>query len=104
GGMAYLIRTLVRERKVMTIERLVERITRFPAKRMSLHARGILEAGSKADVVLFDPEAITDRATIVDPCRYSEGVRWSFVNGTPVVQDGNTTGARPGKVLRNLAN
>lgn len=103
GGMAYLIRTLVRERKVMTLERLVERITRFPAKRMRLHGRGILEAGSKADVVLFDPEAITDRATIVDPCRYSEGVRWSFVNGTPVVRDGNTTGARPGNVLRNLA-
>jgi len=101
GGMAYLIRTLVRERKVMSLERLVERITRFPAKRMGLTGRGVLEVGGRADVVVFDPEEISDRATIIDPCRYSEGVRWSFVNGTPVIREGKTTGERPGQVLRN---
>jgi N-acyl-D-amino-acid deacylase len=102
GGMAYLIRTLVRERKVMTLERLIERITRFPARRMGLVGRGILEVGNKADVVLFDADTIVDRATITHPCRYSEGVHWSFVNGSPVVREGKTTGARPGRVLRNL--
>ena len=101
GGMAYLIRTLVRERKVLSLEGLVQKVTQFPARRMGLSDRGHLEEGMRADVVLFDPEKITDRATITDPCAYSEGVLWSFVNGVTVLEEGRSTGARPGRVLRN---
>jgi N-acyl-D-amino-acid deacylase len=100
GGMAYLIRTMVRERKVMPLEKLIQKVTAFPAARMRLKDRGALREGALADVVAFDAEGITDRATIQAPCRYSEGVRWLFVNGVAVVAEGRTTGARPGRVLR----
>ncbi len=103
GGMAYLIRTLVRERRVMPLEKLIQKVTGFPARRMRLKDRGILEAGKLADVVVFDAERITDRATIENPCAYSEGVRWLFVNGVPTIAEGRATGARPGRVLRREA-
>ena len=103
GGMAYLIRTLVRERQVMPLEKLIQKITQFPAQRMRLKDRGTLREGAWADVVVFDPERITDRATIQNPCAYSEGVRWLFVNGTAAIADGRLTGAKPGRVLRRDA-
>ncbi len=102
GGMAYLIRTLVRERKALPLERLVQKITQFPAQRMGLDDRGLLEAGKQADLILFDPEKIADRATIHDPCAYSEGVVWSFVNGAAILKEGRPTGERPGRVLRGV--
>ncbi len=100
GGMAYLIRTMVQERRVMPLEKLIQKITEFPARRMRLRDRGILREGALADVVVFDAARITDRATIEDPCRYSEGVRYLFVNGVAVIAEGRATGARPGRVLR----
>ena len=100
GGMAYLIRTLVRERGVLSLERLVEKLTRFPADRMGFGDRGLLREGKRADLVLFDSEGMRDLATIQNPCRYSEGVRWLFVNGVAAISDGKTTGKRGGRVLR----
>jgi N-acyl-D-aspartate/D-glutamate deacylase len=100
GGMAYLIRTMVRERRALSLEKLVEKITAFPARRMRLKDRGLLREGMFADLAIFDAERITDRATITDPCRYSEGMRWLFVNGVEVLADGRTTAARAGRVLR----
>jgi N-acyl-D-aspartate/D-glutamate deacylase len=100
GGMAYLIRTLVRERGVLSLERLVEKLTRFPADRMGFEDRGLLQEGKRADLVLFDPDGMHDLATIQNPCRYSEGVRWLFVNGVAAISDGKTTGKRGGRVLR----
>ena len=99
GGMAYLIRTLVQERKVMSLERLVRKITQFPARRMGFGDRGLLAEGKRADLVLFAPERISDRATIENPCLYAEGVTWSFVNGVAVIEEGRPTEARPGRVL-----
>ncbi len=101
GGMAYLIRTLVRERKVRPLESVVQKVTQFPARRMGFTDRGLLEEGMLADLVVFDTERISDRATINDPCVYSEGVLWSFVNGIAVLSSGRATGERPGRVLRN---
>ena len=101
GGMAYLIRTLVFERGVMSLEALVEKITRFPARRMGLHDRGLVREGLRADLVVFDAEGLADRATIMDPCAYSEGVRWLFVNGVAAIADGAASGARAGQVLRH---
>ncbi|MDP6777967.1 MAG: D-aminoacylase [Candidatus Latescibacteria bacterium] len=100
GGMAHAIRTLVRERKALTLEQFVQKVTQFPADRMRLVDRGTLAPGKKADIVVFDPERITDRATMTQPCRYSEGVKWLVVNGETVIEEGRATGARPGRVLR----
>ena len=101
GGMAYLLRTVVRERGVMSLEALVEKITRFPARRLGLEDRGLVRQGMRADLVLFDADGLTDRATIADPCAYSEGVRWLFVNGVAAIEEGRASGARAGEVLRN---
>ncbi len=100
GGMAYLIRTLVREREVLSLESLVQKLTRFPAERMGFTDRGLVREGKKADLVLFDPDGMLDRATIQNPCLYSEGVRWLFVNGVAAIEDGKATGTRVGRVLR----
>ena len=101
GGMAYLVRTMVRERGAMTLEALVEKITRFPARRLGLADRGLVREGMRADLVVFDADGLTDRATISDPCLYSEGVRWLFVNGVAAIEEGKPTGARAGQILRN---
>jgi len=100
GGMAYLIRTVVRERGALSLEALVQKVTQFPADRMGLADRGTLAAGKRADVVLFDADGITDRASMKDPCLYSEGISWLFVNGEAVVADGKATGACPGRVIK----
>ena len=86
--MAYLVRTLVRERRALRLEELIKKVTQFPARRMGLDDRGVLSPGKRADVVLFDAARLTDRATMTDPCRYSEGTVWSFVNGRPVIANG----------------
>ena len=100
GGMAYLIRTLVRERGALSLGRLIQKITQFPAWRMGLTDRGSLEPGKRADIVLFDADTISDRATITEPCAYSQGVAWLFVNGEAVVAEGKQTDNRPGLVLK----
>ena len=100
GGMAYLLRTLVRERKSLDLEQMIHKITLFPARRMGLGNRGLLRPGLQADLLVFDSEKIADRATINDPCLYSEGIQWSFVNGEAVLQNGCSTGVRPGRILR----
>lgn len=100
GGIANLIRTMVYDRGVLSLEKLVQRITEFPAKRMRFSDRGIIAEGRIADVVVFDPQQLSDNATIDYPNRYSEGVIWLFVNGTAVVAEGELTGELPGRVLK----
>jgi N-acyl-D-amino-acid deacylase len=67
---------------------------------MRLTDRGVLKQGMRADVVVFDPEAVRDVATFDDPNRLSEGMEYVLINGVPVVENGKMTGALPGKVLR----
>jgi dihydroorotase/N-acyl-D-amino-acid deacylase len=67
---------------------------------MRLSDRGVLKAGLWADVVIFDPQTITDRATFESPNQLSEGMKYVLVNGVPVIDDGKATNALPGKVLR----
>jgi N-acyl-D-amino-acid deacylase len=71
-----------------------------PAARFGLHERGTIAMGMHADLVVFDPERIVDRATYAQPCVPPEGVRDVYVNGRAVVRDGVATGARPGRALR----
>lgn len=102
GGMPYLLRTVVGERAALSLEAAVAKITQFPARRMGLEDRGLLQPGWRADLVLFDPGQLRDRATIAEPCAYAEGVRFLLVNGVAAVEEGRLTGARPGRVLRRV--
>jgi N-acyl-D-amino-acid deacylase len=89
-----------RDEKLMTIEEAVRRLTSLAASITGLTDRGKLAPGLMADVVVFDPAKIIDRATFEDPNHYSEGIRWVLVNGVPVVEEGKPTAARPGRALK----
>ncbi|MBV6520421.1 MAG: N-acyl-D-glutamate deacylase [Gemmatimonadaceae bacterium] len=90
----------VRERGVMSLEEGVRRATSLAAANVGLRDRGTIAVGQAADLVLFDPATIGDRATTAAPHAISIGVERVWVNGVEVYRDGTTTGARPGTVLR----
>ncbi|MDI3339940.1 MAG: D-aminoacylase [Sphaerobacter sp.] len=89
----------VREEKVIPLEDAIRKMTSAVADRLGLRDRGLLRAGMYADVVVFDPETIADRATFEDPHQLSVGVRDVWVNGGRVLRDGQHTGAKPGRVV-----
>ncbi|MER7754938.1 D-aminoacylase [Kitasatospora sp. NPDC097643] len=89
-----------RELGVLTLEETVARMTGRPAARLGLHRRGRIAPGHHADLVLFDPERVRDAATYEQPRLPAEGIEYVYVNGTAVVRQGRTTGARPGRALR----
>ena len=89
----------VREEKVLTLEDAVRKMTSLPAQTLRLKDRGLLKEGYWADVVVFDPNTVSDPATYENPQQYAKGVPFVLVNGTIVVDNGNHTGARPGKVI-----
>jgi N-acyl-D-aspartate/D-glutamate deacylase len=93
----------VREEKLLTLEEAIRKMTSLAASRAGLRDRGILRAGMKADVVVFDPRKVQDRSTYEDPHHFSEGVAHVIVNGKPVLRDGQMTGALPGRLLRSGA-
>ncbi len=100
GTFPRILRRYVREEKRLTLEEAVRKFTSLPASRVHLADRGVLAVGAWADVVVFDPGAITDVATFDDPNRLSVGMSHVLVNGVSVIADGKMTGALPGKVLR----
>jgi len=86
--------------KILTWEEAVRKMTSLPAQRLGLSDRGLVKAGMRADLAVFNPKTITDKATYVDPHQYAEGILYVLVNGQIVVDDGEHTGALPGKALR----
>jgi dihydroorotase/N-acyl-D-amino-acid deacylase len=102
GTFPRVLRKYVREERRMRLEEAIRKFTSLPASRLRLNDRGVLKAGMWADVVVFDPQAITDRATFAAPNQLSAGMQWVLINGVPVVADGASTGALPGQVLRGL--
>jgi N-acyl-D-aspartate/D-glutamate deacylase len=90
----------VREDKILTLEDAIRKMTSLPAQRMGIKDRGILKTGFYADLVVFDPATITDKATFENPHQYSEGISLVLVNGMPVWENGKFTGNLPGRVLR----
>ncbi len=90
----------VREYRWLTLPEAVSKMTSLPAQRFKLKDRGVIRVGFKADLVVFDPKAIIDRATFQEPQLTSEGVRHVFVNGVEVWSGGKVTGSRPGRALR----
>ena len=100
GSFARLLGKYVREEQVIPLGEAVRRLAALPAENLGISKRGRLEPGYFADVVVFDPATVTDNATFQDPHQYATGVAHVFVNGTQVVQDGEHTGAKPGRVVR----
>ena len=100
GTYPRIFRKYVREDKLLSLEEAVRKMTSLPAQKLRLADRGVLKAGMWADVVVFDPEKITDKATFAQPNQLSVGMDWVLVNGVPVIAAGKATGARPGRILR----
>ena len=89
-----------REVGLFDLETAVHKMTGLPAKRFGLNGRGLVAAGAYADLVVFDPETVIDRATFSEPTLPSVGIARVFVNGRPVWSEGRSTGERPGSALR----
>jgi dihydroorotase/N-acyl-D-amino-acid deacylase len=100
GTFPRILRKYVREEKRLTLEDAIRKFTSLPAQRMRLSDRGVLKAGMWADITIFHPDSVRDRATFAKPNQLSEGMRWVLVNGVPVIANGKATGALPGKVVR----
>lgn len=100
GTFARVLGLYVREKKVLTLEEAVRKMSAFPARRMGLADRGVLRPGMKADVVVFDPNTVIDKATFDKPHQYAEGVSTVVVNGVLTLDGGNVTGQRGGRALR----
>ena len=99
GNFARLLGRYVREEKIISLEEAVKRMTSLPATNLGLDQRGFLREGMFADVVVFDPKTIIDKATFEKPHQYAVGVKHVFVNGAQVLKDGEHTGAKPGRAL-----
>jgi dihydroorotase/N-acyl-D-amino-acid deacylase len=100
GTFPRILAKYVREEKALTLEDAIRKFSALPAQRMRLTDRGVLKAGMWADVVIFDPATVHDRATFDNPNQLSEGMDYVLVNGVPVIDHGKMTGNLPGKVLR----
>ena len=99
GTFARVLGRYVRERGVLTLEEAVRKMSGATAQRLGLQDRGLLREGLFADIAVFDPVRVTDRATFSEPHQYAEGVEYVLINGTLVVDGGEPTGARPGRVI-----
>jgi N-acyl-D-amino-acid deacylase len=99
GNFARLLGKYVREENVISLSEAIRRLTGLPATNLGLDHRGFLERGMFADVVIFDPATIGDRATYEQPHQFSVGVKHVFVNGVQVLRDGEHTNAKPGRAL-----
>jgi N-acyl-D-amino-acid deacylase len=100
GNFARVLGKYVRDERLLTLEQAIHRMTGLPAANLKLDRRGLLREGCFADVVVFDPNAIADRATFERPQQYAVGVKHVFVNGIQVLDDGKHTGALPGRALK----
>lgn len=100
GTFARFLGKYVREEKVASLQEGIRRLTSLPATNLKLNKRGKLSPGSFADVVIFNADSIRDKATFDSPKEYAEGVEHVFINGVQVLENGDHTGAKPGRFLR----
>ncbi|MFL6787719.1 MAG: amidohydrolase family protein [Sphingomicrobium sp.] len=100
GNFARLLGKYVRDEKRVPLAEAVRRLSALPAANLGIKDRGALKAGNYADIAIFDPAAISDRATFTQPQQYAVGMRHVLVNGVPVLRDGEPTGATPGRFVR----
>jgi dihydroorotase/N-acyl-D-amino-acid deacylase len=103
GTFVRVLGRYVRDLKVITLEDAVRKMSSFPAQRIGLADRGVLREGLKADISVFDPSLVADRATFEQPHQYAAGVSLVVVNGEVVFEDGRMTAARPGRIISGPA-
>jgi len=103
GTFPRVLARYVREEKLLTLTEAVWKMSQGPAEKLGLKGRGKMEPGAVADIVVFDPEKVQDRATYEDPCLPPDGIRSVIVNGTVAVSDGRPTGAAAGHLLLRTA-
>ena len=99
GNFARVLGKYARDEKVISLPEAVRRLSALPATNLELDHRGLLKEGMFADVVVFDPATIADRAMFDKPHQYAVGMKHVFVNGVQVIKDGEHTGAKPGRAL-----
>lgn len=100
GAFPHFWHRFVRDLKVTSPQEAIQKITSGPAKKLKLYGRGAIMKGNYADLVIFDPQKIKDRATYKNPYQYPEGIEWVIINGQIAVENGNFTGIKAGKILR----
>ncbi|MBI9046916.1 MAG: D-aminoacylase [Anaerolineaceae bacterium] len=100
GTFARYLGKYVREKGLIPLEEAIRKITSFPADNLKIKNRGLLKEGFYADIAVFDPQKIIDKATFEEPQQFAEGMQHVFVNGVQVLKDGEHTGAMPGQVVR----
>jgi N-acyl-D-amino-acid deacylase len=101
GTFPRVLGVYARERKLLTLEDAVRKMTSLNANKLGLHDRGLVHQGLAADLCLFDPAKVIDHATYTDPFQYNDGIEYVIVNGEVVLERGSHTGARPGRALRH---
>ncbi|HKS30837.1 MAG TPA: amidohydrolase family protein, partial [Chthoniobacterales bacterium] len=99
GTFARVLGKYSRDEKLLTLSEAVRRLSALPATNLGLDHRGFIQEGMFADVVVFDPATVSDRATFTDPRQYAVGMKSVFVNGQQVLRNGEHTGAKPGRAL-----
>jgi N-acyl-D-amino-acid deacylase len=99
GNFARVLGKYARDEKVLTLPEAVRRLSALPATNLGLDHRGFIQEGMFADVVVFDPATIADRATFDKPHQYAVGMKHVFVNGVQILKNGEHTGAKPGRAL-----
>jgi N-acyl-D-amino-acid deacylase len=97
----WIFRHFVHEKRQMTVQEAVRRLTGLPAKRLGLTDRGVLRRGAVADIAVFDPALFAERGTTFQPNQLAVGMRHVIVNGELTLRDGALTGTRAGEVLRH---
>lgn len=103
GTNARVLAEFVRKRHTITLEDAIRRMTSLPARTFGFDDRGLLREGFAADLVLFDPAAVQDKATYEQPHQFTTGLDYVLVNGVAMVENGKLTDARGGRVLRHLS-
>ena len=100
GTFPRVLGKYVREEKVLTLENAVFKMTGMTATRLGLTDRGLIRPGMKADITVFDPDTIIDKATFEEPNQYPVGIEYVMINGVMVVENGDSTGEIAGRVIR----
>jgi N-acyl-D-aspartate/D-glutamate deacylase len=103
GTFVRVLGVYVRDKKLLSLETAVQKMSALPAQRLGLADRGVLRQGMKADIAVFDAARVRDTATFEKPHAYAEGVSHVLVNGEVIFENGKMTAARPGRVLYGAA-
>ncbi|HEX8059364.1 MAG TPA: amidohydrolase family protein, partial [Cyclobacteriaceae bacterium] len=100
GAFTRMLKHYVRETHALTMKQAIYKMTLLSANNLGIQRRGLIKQGYYADLILFDPNTVSDESTIADPHKISTGIKSVWVNGVPVFSNGNTTNKLPGRVIR----